>query len=468
MNIYLAIDFGSTYTKLTAIDLDGELILATAKSITTVEDNIMNGFYTAFEKLKLELSKKIHLDKIKFVNKTACSSAAGGLKMITIGLVPEMTSEAAKKTALGAGARVIKTYSYGLSKEDIDEIKNTDVDIILLTGGTNGGNKECIIENAKIIGKHRIKTPIIVAGNDDAKKEIGDILKKYNINYYLSENVMPSINKLNVEPSREEIRKIFMDRIVKARGLNTVEEFIEGILMPTPTAVLKAARTLSVGTKTEAGIGDLIVVDIGGATTDIHSISKGEPSNSNISLKGLEEPFAKRTVEGDLGMRYSALALLEASGADKIRTYLGDLSKNTDIEFQCKFRHNNIKFIPKSIDELEFDEALAMVSTEIAMTRHCGKLEKIYTTTGTAYAQVGKDLLKTPYVIGTGGVIIHSKAPNKILKSGNFKNDNPLSLKPKDPIFLIDNSYILSAMGLLSEDYPDIAIRIMKKYLIKI
>lgn len=467
MNAYLAIDFGSTYTKLTAIDLDNETILATAKDITTVEDDIMIGFNKAFENLKIEINKKIDFNKVNFVNKTACSSAAGGLKMIAIGLVPELTAEAAKKAALGAGARVIKTYAYELNHRELEEIKNTPLDIILLAGGTDGGNKDCIIHNAKMLAEFKIDVPVVVAGNKAAIDDVETILKNASIDYYITDNVMPFINKLNVEPSREEIRKVFMNKIVEAKGMKKAEEFIQGILMPTPASVLKASEILAVGTDEEDGLGDLIVVDIGGATTDIHSIAKGEPTKPSVMIKGLEEPYAKRTVEGDLGMRYSALALLEAAGTKTIRNYLHDSLKQIDIKSQCLYRHNNIKMVPQTEDEIKFDEAMAKAATELAMTRHCGVLECVYTPMGTMFNQNGKDLTETPYVIGTGGVIIHSLNPHKILKAGNFNQEDPIHLKPVNPKFLIDKTYILSAMGLLAQEYPNIAIRIMKKFLVK-
>lgn len=467
MKAYLAIDFGSTYTKLTAIDLDNEVILATAKDITTVEDDIMIGFNKAFNKLKIEINKKINFDEISFVNKTACSSAAGGLKMIAIGLVPELTAEAAKKAALGAGARVIKTYAYELNSRELEEIKNTALDIILLAGGTDGGNKECIIHNAKMLAEFKVKIPVVVAGNKAATDEIENILKEAEIDCYITENVMPFINKLNVEPSREEIRKVFMNKIVEAKGMKKAEEFIKGILMPTPAAVLKASEILATGTDEEEGLGDLIVVDIGGATTDIHSIAKGEPTKPSIMIKGLEEPYAKRTVEGDLGMRYSAIALLEASGTRKIRNYLHDSLKQIDVKAQCQFRHDNIKMVPQSEEEIRFDEAMAKAATELAMTRHCGVLECVYTPMGTMFNQSGKDLTETPYVIGTGGVIIHSLNPKDILKAGNFNEEDPIHLKPIAPKFLVDKTYILSSMGLLAQEYPNTAIRIMKKYLVE-
>ncbi|MDY4800914.1 methylaspartate mutase accessory protein GlmL [Fusobacterium mortiferum] len=467
MKAYLAIDFGSTYTKLTAIDLDNEVILATAKDITTVEDDIMIGFNKAFNKLKIEINKKINFDEISFVNKTACSSAAGGLKMVAIGLVPELTAEAAKKAALGAGARVIKTYAYELNSRELEEIKNTALDIILLAGGTDGGNKECIIHNAKMLAEFKVKIPVVVAGNKAATDEIENILKEAEIDCYITENVMPFINKLNVEPSREEIRKVFMNKIVEAKGMKKAEEFIKGILMPTPAAVLKASEILATGTDEEEGLGDLIVVDIGGATTDIHSIAKGEPTKPSIMIKGLEEPYAKRTVEGDLGMRYSAIALLEASGTRKIRNYLHDSLKQIDVKAQCQFRHDNIKMVPQSEEEIRFDEAMAKAATELAMTRHCGVLECVYTPMGTMFNQSGKDLTETPYVIGTGGVIIHSLNPKDILKAGNFNEEDPIHLKPIAPKFLVDKTYILSSMGLLAQEYPNTAIRIMKKYLVE-
>lgn len=467
MKAYLAIDFGSTYTKLTAIDLDNEVILATAKDITTVENDIMIGFNNAFEKLKAEINKKINFDSVNFISKTACSSAAGGLKMVAIGLVPELTAEAAKKAALGAGARVIKTYAYELNSRELEEIKNTALDIILLAGGTDGGNKDCIIHNAKMLAEYKIEVPVVVAGNKAATDEVEAVLKGAGIDCYITENVMPFINKLNVEPSREEIRKVFMSKIIEAKGMKKAEDFIRGILMPTPAAVLKASEILATGTDEEEGLGDLIVVDIGGATTDIHSIAKGEPTKPSVMVKGLEEPFAKRTVEGDLGMRYSAIALLEASGTRKIRNYLHDSLKQIDVKKQCQYRHDNIKMVPQSEEEIRFDEAMAKAATELAMTRHCGVLECVYTPMGTMFNQSGKDLTDAPYVIGTGGVIIHSLNPGEILKAGNFNEQDPVHLKPQDPKFLVDRTYILSAMGLLAQDYPNIAIRIMKKYLVE-
>lgn len=462
MKAYLLIDFGSTYTKLTAVDIETEEILATSKDITTVEDDIMIGFNKAYEALMEKLKGK----EIEFDRKLACSSAAGGLKMVAIGLVPELTAEAAKRAALGAGARVLKVYSYDLTSKEVLEIKNSNLDIILLAGGTDGGNKECIINNAKIIAKHGIKLPVLVAGNKSAVDEIEEIFKTAGIYYRIADNVMPRLNSLNVEPAREEIRKIFMEKIIEAKGMKTAESFISGILMPTPAAVLKAAKVLSEGSDKEEGIGDLVVLDIGGATTDVHSLGSGEPSRAGVTLRGLEEPFAKRTVEGDLGMRYSAVSLWEAAGTRKVQKYLQD--KLIDVEGSCIHRIQNIKMVPMTEEEIKFDEAMAKVATEIALERHAGVVETVYSPMGVVYTQVGKDLMDIKYMIGTGGVLVHSKNPGEILKAGCFDLANPTCLKPQKPEFLIDKTYILSAMGLLAEEYPDMAVRIMKKYLLKV
>lgn len=462
MKAYLLIDFGSTYTKLTAVDIENEEILATEKDITTVETDIMTGFNKAFERLQ----KKLEGKNVEFVKKLACSSAAGGLKMVAIGLVPELTAEAAKRAALGAGARVLKVYSYDLSRREIEEIKNSKLDIILLAGGTDGGNKDCITHNAKMIAESGLKLPIVVAGNKSAYDEIDDIFTSSGMYYRMTENVMPKLNILNVEPAREEIRKIFMEKIVEAKGMKNAENFINGILMPTPAAVLKAARVLGEGTDKEDGIGDIIVVDIGGATTDVHSISDGEPTKPGVTMRGLQEPFAKRTVEGDLGMRYSALSLWEAAGTRRIQKYLQDRSIN--VEENCRHISQHIEMVPFTDEETKFDEALAKVAVEMAIERHAGIIESMYTPMGVVYTQIGKDLTETKYYIGTGGVLVHSKNPGEILKAGNFDQADPVHLKPQKAELLLDRTYILSAIGLLAEVYPDMAVRIMKKYLIKV
>lgn len=459
MGYYLLIDFGSTYTKLTAVDIEKEEIAATAKAITTVRTNIMNGFHTAMAEIEKKVGRQA-----EYIKKLACSSAAGGLKMVAIGLVPDLTAEAAKRAALGAGARVIATYSFKLSSDEIDEIQALEPDIVLLAGGTDGGNKDTIIFNAEMLASSKIRKPVIVAGNKSARDEIREHFRDTDLEYYMTDNVMPRLNVLDVEPAREAIRKVFMSRIVQAKGMGDAENLISGIMMPTPQAVLKAADILARGSDKEKGLGDLIVVDIGGATTDIHSMCTGEPSKPGVIFRGLEEPFAKRTVEGDLGMRYSALSLFEASSTREMRHHL--TIKDQDIEAECRRRSEDIEMIARTPAEKDFDLAMARIATDHSMSRHAGTVEAVYSPMGIMYSQEGKDLLQVKYMIGTGGVLIHSEDPVRILEAGVHRPDEIAALKPEKPKYLLDKSYILSAMGLLAEEDEDMAVRIMKKYIV--
>ncbi|NCB41455.1 MAG: MutL protein [Clostridia bacterium] len=461
VNAYLLIDFGSTFTKLTAVDVDNEVILATARDFTTVETDIMDGYNLAYAKLLAKLGSK----EVCFVKKLACSSAAGGLKMIAIGLVAELTAEAAKRAALGAGARVLKVFDHQLTKRDIKAMEDLCPDMILLAGGTDGGNRDCIVYNAEKLVESKLRVPVVVVGNKNALDDIEEIFEDSEIYYSVADNVMPRLNVLHVEPAREKIREIFMERITDAKGMHLAKDMAGGLIMPTPAAVLKAAELLSLGTDMEDGLGDLIVIDIGGATTDVHSIAQGDPTQPGVTMKGLEEPLAKRTVEGDLGMRYSALSLWEAAGTRRIRKYIANMDIN--IEEKCSNLATNVEFVPVTLDEKEFDRALAKVAVEMSMDRHAGIIETVYTPFGALLSQTGKDLTQVKYVIGTGGVLVDSEEPWDILKAGLFQQENPVVLKPQTPNLMLDAEYIFSAMGLLSLDYPEKALRILKKSLIE-
>ncbi|ARU60230.1 MutL protein [Tumebacillus avium] len=458
MEAVLCIDFGSTYTKLTAIDLHGERILGTAKDLTTVDEGILVGFEKAYAKLLEQTGP------VEFTEKLACSSAAGGLKMVAIGLVPELTAEAAKRAALGAGARVLGVYSFELTRSDLEEIKGLEPDLLLLAGGTDGGNKTCILHNARMIAEHVQAVPVVVAGNKNARDEIEALFDERGLYYKLVPNVMPRLNELQVEPAREAIRDVFMERIVVAKGLDQAEELVGGILMPTPAAVLEAAVVLADGTDLQDGIGPLVVIDVGGATTDIHSVGSGEPTKPGVVWKGLQEPHAKRTVEGDLGMRVSAVSLWETAGSRRILKHLPEYAGS--VEARCRMLQGEVSLVPQTAEDAAFDEALGKAAVEIAMERHAGVVESVYTPMGLFLSQTGKDLLEFGTVIGTGGVLVHSARADQIVAAGFFTEENPTCLKPLRPNVLIDRTYLLSAMGLVAQRDPEKALCLMKKYLI--
>ena len=457
MKPILMIDFGSTNTKVTAVDLDEQKVLGTAASYTTVQTDVNDGLNNA---LKL-LSEKI--GDLEYEHRYACSSAAGGLKMISCGLVPELTAEAARQASLGAGAKVMKVYSYQMTEDDAEEIQQLKPDIFLLTGGTDGGNKENIIENAKILAQIPLDFPIIIAGNRTAARTCEKILTEAGKNVKVCENVMPKFNQLNIGPAQDVIREVFLDRIIKAKGLSKASQLISGIMMPTPAAVLAAMELLSKGTENQSGWGELVAVDVGGATTDIYSMTEGLPERTNTVLKGLPEPYAKRTVEGDIGMRYSANGIVEAGGLANV-CKLSGLSEDRVCELM-ELITTHTDTMPTTEELRNLDFALASLAIKTGVTRHAGTLEKVYTPLGEAYAQTGKDLSRVDKVVITGGSLIHVDTVNKIAAHALYDLAEPASLKPQRFEVMVDKQYILSAMGLLSQYEPDIALNIMKKEL---
>lgn len=458
MSKYLMIDFGSTFTKLVAVDTEKEDIIATAAHFTTVAEDITIGYNNALKELYKKIGEEIKFDKI-----ISCSSAAGGLKMAAIGLVEELTVEAAKRVCLGAGARVDLVLSHHINKKEVQSIIDKKIDIILLAGGTDGGNSECVLYNAKMLGEAGIQIPIIYAGNKSCIDEIEDIFKQYNLNGYFCENVMPQINVLNIPSARDKIREIFLKNIIVAKGIKKIENVIDKVILPTPEAVLKACDLLSRGYLREPGLGELVCADIGGATTDMYSMSTASAKRSDVVIKGLEEPYAKRTVEGDLGMRYSALGVLKALTKEEI--ILINEDENVDMEKELTFRNDHVDVVFNDDHQSKVDLIIGGICVDKAMGRHVGKMEEVYTPMGLVYNQTGKDLTKIEYVIGTGGILVNSKDPRKILSKVTGNKKTYLELRPENPNYLLDKDYILASMGLLSEIEPLLALKIMKKHL---
>ena len=456
MKAVLLIDFGSTYTKLTAVDVESETLLGTANAYTTVQTDINDGLREGLKRLEEKTGK------LEFAQCFACSSAAGGLRMITSGLVPELTGEAAKLASLGAGAKVVGIYSFQLTEDDLEQIQADKPDIFLLVGGTDGGNTECILHNAKMLASLPADFPIVVAGNRTAARECQRILEGHEV--YVCPNVMPKFGVLNIEPTQKQIREIFLNRIIQAKGLSTAAELLSDIMMPTPSAVLQAMNLLAQGCEGETGIGDLVAVDVGGATTDVYSIADGMPEHMNTVYKGLPEPFAKRTVEGDIGMRYSIQGIVDAAGLSRVSALSG-LSEERVTSLVADLKHHTDK-VPNGDPELEaLDYALASLAIEEAVSRHAGTIEETYTMMGLTYVQSGKNLTKVKQIVVTGGSLIHTKRTEEIAAHALYSPAQPASLRPKTADVWVDRTYILAAMGLLSAHYPQTALRIMKKEL---
>jgi len=456
MRPVLLIDFGSTYTKLTAVDVESETLLGTASAFTTVRTDINDGLREGLARLERKIGKT------EFAECYACSSAAGGLRMVTSGLVPELTGEAARLASLGAGAKVVGVYAFQLTEDDMEDIRAARPDIFLLVGGTDGGNTECILHNARALAAMEPDFPIVIAGNRTAARQCQRILEGREV--YICPNVMPKFGALNIEPTQKQIREIFLSRIVQAKGLSKVTSLLSDILMPTPSAVLQAMKLLAVGCDGETGIGDLIAVDVGGATTDVYSMADGMPEQMNTVYKGLPEPFAKRTVEGDIGMRHSIRGIIEAATPRRIARLSG-LTEGR-VEQLAEMLRENPEVVPNGDGELEaLDYALASMAIETAVSRHAGAMEETYTMMGQTFVQTGKDLTRVKQIIVTGGSLIHTKRTAEIARHALWSAEQPMSLRPKEAEIRVDRTYIIAAMGLLASRYPQTALRIMKKEL---
>ncbi|WP_295148685.1 methylaspartate mutase accessory protein GlmL [uncultured Peptoniphilus sp.] len=443
--IYLLVDVGSTYTKLHLVDTNKNVILAGASSYTTVETDVREGFDKAYKKLR-------EISDVKYDKILGCSSASGGLKVIAIGFSKSLTTDAARLASLSSGARILNVYSYELKSEEVEEIKSAGADIIVLCGGTDHGNRDNIIYNAKKLAKGSVKTPIVVAGNIDTHEEIRDIFNKADVPCDFTENVMPTTNTINYRPLRKTIGDLFIKTIAHAKGIDLLSQDFE-ILLPTPVAVQKA---MSVYAKHLDKV--ILSVDIGGATTDIHSIGKTYYGEENVISPPIDEPYEKRTVEGDMGMRYSATALYESVGDEPFLKFgIKDAKEKTE------FRFNHTNYIPDNEEDLFFDNTLCYIATHTSLMRHVGHIKKIKTPTRTIYEQYGKDLRPAEMFIGTGGSLINSNDPKKILSA--IRDLDEKYLINRDVKCYLDKDYILSSAGLISTVDEEASYKLLKKYL---
>ena len=469
-SLAILIDFGSTFTKVVAVDLSNARVVGRSQAPSTVLTDVREGLLQALVTLNERHAlfdrppKDLNVLEGKVV--LASSSAAGGLRIVVVGNVPGLTVEAANQAALGAGAKVVGSTAFKLSEIAIQGIESARPDMILLTGGTDGGDSATILHNARMLASSRLSVPIVVAGNKATAAEVCEILTRGGKEVCLTANVMPKTGTLAVDAAREEIRKLFMERITHAKGLDALGGIVP-VVLPTPMAVLEGVRLGADGTRNEKGWGDLLVVDVGGATTDVHSIGYGQPSGPQIVERGLPEPYAKRTVEGDLGIRFNAMTLLERVG---LENFAG--------EFRAGFPHFDVSpaALARYIEQISqdttrvpledwhgaVDAQLARVAVDLAVERHVGKKERIVAREGEAWVYYGKDLSETPTVIGTGGVFLYNGHVPYILSSGGGGDRGYDVLRPKNPTLFIDGFYLLYAVGLLSRSRPEVALRIFK------
>ncbi|MEG2757049.1 MAG: GlmL-related ornithine degradation protein [Anaerovoracaceae bacterium] len=447
----LVAEIGSTTTVVNAfhnIDTDNPIFWGQGQAPTSVlEGDVRVGLRGAID----DLCKKKGIDELTYDQMLATSSAAGGLKMTVHGLVYDMTAKAAKEAALGAGGIIHYITAGKLRRTDIARIKDVKPNLILIAGGVDYGERNTAIDNAEMIRSMGLTTPIIYAGNCENQDEMKLIFdeesgqKLYNV-----ENVYPKIDDLNVEPCRKVIQDAFEEHIIHAPGMEHVKDMVNGPIVPTPGAVMECTKLLN------ECIGNVITLDVGGATTDLHSVTENSDQVDQILIS--PEPKAKRTVEGDLGVYVNKMKVIESIGEEKLREDLPDLDIDKILESYVA--------IPKTPEEVRFVERLTKESVLKAVERHAGQIRYIYGPGGRSTVAQGKDLTQVKYIIGTGGALTRLPGRIKIMEEIGKHNETGLLLFPGEHAkILVDNDYIMASLGVLAKKHRTAAIKLLQKSL---
>ena len=450
----LVAEIGSTTTVVNAFDhleSDNPVFLGQGQAPTSVKEGDVNiGLQAAIEDMK----KNLHIEneKLEYTNMLATSSAAGGLRMTVHGLVYDMTVKAAKEAALGAGANIHLITAGKLSKVDMIKLDRIKPNIILIAGGVDYGERETALYNSELIAASDLNIPVIYAGNIAVADDVKLIFEAYSKekNLHIVPNVYPKIDILNIEPTREVIQDIFEKHITEAKGMEKIREMVNGPIIPTPGAVMKASKIL----KDE--IGDLVTIDVGGATTDIHSVTEGTEKVNKILVE--PEPVAKRTVEGDLGVFINKRNIVDIIKTEKLEKELNMTPE--DIE---KFTNSDIA-IPETEEHKRFIERLTKEAVIVSINRHAGGYRTYFGSKSDTLA-FGKDLTAVKWIVGTGGALTRLTAREEILNSISQFNRADKLLPTAEAKILIDNDYIMASLGVLSSLNKEAAIKLLLKSL---
>ena len=442
----LIAEIGSTTTLMNAFRLgEDPRYLGQGMAPTTVlEGDVRVGLSRALADLEAKLVGPLSYDRM-----LATSSAAGGLRMSVHGLVYDMTVRAAEAAALGAGGVIRQITGGKMSPYDLMDLKALHPNLILIAGGTDFGERATALYNCEqIAALGMTDVPVLYAGNVQNQNVVTSLFQSAGIPLFLTENVYPKLDELNIEPCRRMIQRIFEQHIVKAPGMEGIRDMVTGPILPTPGAVMEAARLLY------DEIGDLAVLDIGGATTDVHSVSEGSPEIAALATR--PEPFNKRTVEGDLGLYVNARHLVDAIGPEELDR---ELAIDTEAVMAAYAP------IPATEAQLKLTERLCLEAGQTALRRHAGKYRYIYLPEGRKTLTEGKDLSQVKYVVGTGGALTRLPHREHLLRQMADMNKNGAMLfpKPGEAALLFDNDYIMASLGVLSKDSPREALILMKR-----
>lgn len=449
----LVAEIGSTTTVVNAfndIDTENPVFWGQGQAPTSVlEGDVRIGLQGAVD----DLCARKGINHLEYDEMLATSSAAGGLKMTVHGLVYDMTARAAKEAALGAGGIIHYVTAGKLRRTDLKKIRDINPNLILIAGGVDYGERGTAIDNAEMIRGMGLKAPVIYAGNIENQEEMELIFdeesgqKLYNV-----DNVYPKIDNMNVEPCRKVIQEAFEEHITGAPGMEHVRDMVNGPIIPTPGAVMECAKLLY------DCIGDLMVLDIGGATTDVHSVAT--ESDMVARIMTAPEPKAKRTVEGDLGLYVNRMKVIESMGREKFE----DLCVKAGVDPEKTLE--TYVAIPKNEDEINMVEILAEEACMKAVERHAGQIRYIYGPSGRTTVAEGKDLTTVRWIVGTGGAMTRLPHRKEIMGRICEYDETGTRLFPTSHAeILVDNDYIMASLGVLSRKHREGAIRLLEQSL---
>ncbi|KQU69160.1 glutamate mutase L [Phycicoccus sp. Root101] len=423
----LCVDFGSTFTKAALVDSSGEVV-ATAATPTTIGTDVLDGYRL----LRHELAVHGEVDEV-----LACSSAGGGLRLAVVGYEREVTAQAGYRVGLSAGARVAHLAAGPLSGPDLAELRASRPDLVLLVGGTDGGNAEVLVHNASRMARARLGAPVVVAGNRDAQGEVAEVLSSTGRRFTLADNVLPSIGVIAPESARAAIRAAFLEHVIGGKGLSRGPEFAQMVQAPTPDAVLDGVEVLA-----EQLDGDVMVVDVGGATTDVYSALRPQGEDAGLAKDVVAPLWQSRTVEADLGMRWNAVGIVEAATREH-------LPLSDGLEAYAAMVAADPSHLPVDDTERALDLALARAAAVVAVRRHARP---------SGPGASPRPLADVGVVVGSGGVLRHADDEGRAEVLGAVTADHAGGWKvPREAAVVTDAAYLLFAVGLLRGDHPEAA-----------
>ncbi|WP_433111385.1 glutamate mutase L [Micromonospora sp. CA-246542] len=440
MTLAVCADVGSTYTKAAVVDLAAGVLVGAAAAPTTVGSDVLRGLDAAVTAATAGLG-------LRDVPWYVCSSAGGGLRLAVIGYEALVTAQAGRRVGLSAGAHVVHTAAGRLDAAALAALRAARPDVVLLVGGTDGGDADTIRHNATRLARARWRTPVVLAGNADVRAELTALLGDAGVPVSGADNVLPRIGVLTPASARAAIRAVFLRHVIGGKRLSRGTRFARLVRAATPDAVLTGVEVLA-----DTIGGDLAVVDVGGATTDVYSVLTPDERATGPGREVAGSLWRARTVEGDLGMRWSAPGVVRAAVEERLLTDADDLTVAADR------RAADPAFLAADDAERAVDARIATLAATVALRRHARGV-----ATG---ERAGRDLRDVRLLVGSGGVLRHAPADasGRVLASVLADHAGGWAV-PRAARAVVDVDYVLAAGGLLAEEHRTAAQALLRHHL---